>query len=58
MKKVNIRATIFVYSLVLVSVSLIMAFVVLNNFSTLIVNEKTNKIDKKLYNSIKSSTKF
>lgn len=54
--KINIKATVLVYSIVLTWIGLILAVVVLNNHSALILNQKYTEIEKSFYNNIKFKT--
>jgi len=49
------KASVLIYSIVLTSIALILAVVVMNNYSSLIINQENVEIERKFYYDIKSN---
>jgi hypothetical protein len=49
------KAGVLIYSIILTSISLILAIVVMNNHISLIINTETIDLETKLYRNIKSN---
>jgi hypothetical protein len=52
-KNNNKKAGVLIYSIVLTSIALILAIVVMNNYNSLIINQKNVEIERNIFQNIK-----